>query len=54
MATPPAATPSSQSVIDPQAQVALKKMLAAYVNLRSFSADIQLVGAKGDVPSSAT
>lgn len=48
-----AATPSSQSVIDPQAQVALKKMSAAYANLRSFSADVQLVGTKGVVPQSA-
>ena len=49
----PMAMPPSRSVIDPQAQVALKKMLAAYANLRAFSADVSLVGTKGSVPSSA-
>jgi len=49
----PAATSPSPSVIDPQAQIALKKMLAAYANLSSFSADVAVVGTKGDVPSSA-
>jgi outer membrane lipoprotein-sorting protein/peroxiredoxin len=49
----PAATPPSPSAIDPQAQIALKKMSAAYANLSSFSADVSLVATKGIVPSSA-
>ena len=52
-AVSPDAPSATKSVIDPQAQVALKKMLAAYANLRSFSADIQLVGTKGAVPAGA-
>lgn len=52
-AAPAATSPSSLSVIDPQAQIALKKMSAAYANLNSFSADVSLVGTKGLVPSSA-